>query len=151
DVLEDLLLPGRRERLGVLVVLDLADLGRDAGALVDELEDLQVELVDLGAQATEVSLHLGAGCMTGGLGLSRHGKSCPACAPRRPGPNLPEPATGVTEQDPSLCGSSISDAPPLPQARHHSPPTCHIDPPQSPLPLWRCHSGSSWKSRLGWG
>ena len=50
DVLEHFLFPGRRKDFVAVIVLDLADLRRQAGSLVDQLEDLQIELVDLGAQ-----------------------------------------------------------------------------------------------------
>ena len=56
DVLQHFLLAGRREDLFAVVVLELADLRRDAGAFVDQLEDLQVEFVDLRAETAQGSL-----------------------------------------------------------------------------------------------
>ena len=58
DVLEDFLFAGRRKDFRAVVVLDLADLGGEAGPFVDQLQDLQVELVDLGAQALQLSRRL---------------------------------------------------------------------------------------------
>ena len=47
DVLEHFFFAGRREDFAALIVLDLADLRGEAGPLVDQFQDLQVELVDL--------------------------------------------------------------------------------------------------------
>ena len=47
-------LRGPARRLFALVVLGLADFAGDGGPFVDQLEDLQVELVDLGPQALQL-------------------------------------------------------------------------------------------------
>ena len=59
-----------------MIVLELADLGGQAGPLVDQLQDLQVELVDLGAEVLQrVSADLaGIACCCAALGFARHGK-----------------------------------------------------------------------------
>ena len=59
DVLEDFLFPSRVKDFRPVIDLDLADLGSQAGSLVDGLEDLGIELVDAGSQALDLRERLG--------------------------------------------------------------------------------------------
>lgn len=53
-VRENLFLAHRGEHVAALIGLDLADLRRDRGPLVQQLEDVQVVFVDLTAERREV-------------------------------------------------------------------------------------------------
>src|SRR5260370_15643961 len=53
DILQDLFFTGRRENITGLVLFDLADLDRKFGAVVDQLQNLLIELVDLVAESVE--------------------------------------------------------------------------------------------------
>ena len=64
----DLLLAGGGEDVLALLDLGPADLGGDRGALVDELDDLDVEFVDLGAELFELRGGAGHGRAVGGCG-----------------------------------------------------------------------------------
>src|SRR6266852_3873859 len=72
-VVEDFLFPCGGKDFGALVVFDLADFAGDGGALVDELEDVQVQFIDLRAQALERTCRTtGRGRVRAALALARH-------------------------------------------------------------------------------
>ena len=53
DLRDDLVFAGGRPDLQPLIVLDLADLGDDLGAAIEQADEVQIELVDLTPQARE--------------------------------------------------------------------------------------------------
>lgn len=76
DVVEDFFFTRGGKDLAAVIVLDSADLRRQPGTLVDQLEDLEIELVDLRADVSQGCGHLAA--HRGGrsvIGFARHKKS----------------------------------------------------------------------------
>src|SRR5262249_33448694 len=81
DVLVDLFLAGRGEDVLALFELGPADLAGNGGPLVDQLDDLYVQFVDLGAEPLQLRRRTGHGRGVGwwvaALGFAGHVRSLP--------------------------------------------------------------------------
>jgi hypothetical protein len=74
DILENFFLSGRRKDLAAVVVLDLADLRRHRGALVDKFQDLKIQFIDLNPKVAEWSGRpVRCSSRASAFGFARHG------------------------------------------------------------------------------